>query len=137
MLKVTTLSILLLFVAPQLEAAGSEEGLRQGLVNPGFHDKPAWFKNSFLDLQEDLQEAAEEDKRVILYFHQDGCPYCAKLLNENFSIKKIVDKTQQAFQLVAINIWGDREVTGLSGETTTEKAFAASMKVMYTPTMLF
>ncbi|MEW8524933.1 MAG: thioredoxin fold domain-containing protein [Candidatus Thiodiazotropha endolucinida] len=137
MLKLTILSILLLFAAPQLQAAGSEEGLGQGLVNPGFHDKPAWFKNSFLDLQEDLQEAAEEDKRVILYFHQDGCPYCAKLLNENFSIKAIVDKTQEAFQLVAINIWGDREVTGLSGEATTEKAFAASMKVMYTPTMLF
>ncbi|MBT3017329.1 MAG: thioredoxin fold domain-containing protein [Candidatus Thiodiazotropha sp. (ex Clathrolucina costata)] len=137
MLKLTILSILLLFAVPQSQAAGSEEGLGQGLVNPGFHDKPAWFKNSFLDLQEDLQEAAEEDKRVILYFHQDGCPYCAKLLNENFSIKAIVDKTQEAFQLVAINIWGDREVTGLSGEATTEKAFAASMKVMYTPTMLF
>ncbi|MES9847597.1 MAG: thioredoxin family protein, partial [Candidatus Thiodiazotropha sp.] len=137
MLKLTTLSILLLFAAPQLQAAGDQEGLGQGLVNPGFHDKPAWFKNSFLDLQEDLQEATEEDKRVILYFHQDGCPYCAKLLNENFSIKAIVDKTQEAFQLVAINIWGDREVTGLSGEATTEKAFAASMKVMYTPTMLF
>ncbi|MBT3014032.1 MAG: thioredoxin fold domain-containing protein [Candidatus Thiodiazotropha sp. (ex Lucina aurantia)] len=137
MLKLTILSILLLFAVPQLQAAGDQEGLGQGLVNPGFHDKPAWFKNSFLDLQEDLQEAAEEDKRVILYFHQDGCPYCAKLLNENFSIKAIVDKTQQAFQLVAINIWGDREVAGLSGEATTEKAFAASMKVMYTPTMLF
>jgi thioredoxin-related protein len=137
MLKFTALLILLLLVVTQLQAAGSEDGLGQGLVNPGFHDKPAWFKNSFLDLREDLQEAADEGKRLILYFHQDGCPYCAKLLNENFSIKEIVDKTRQNFQLVAINIWGDREVTGLSGETITEKAFAASMKVMYTPTMLF
>jgi thioredoxin-related protein len=111
--------------------------LGQGLINPGFHDKPAWFKNSFLDLQEDLQEAVDEGKRLILYFHQDGCPYCAKLLDENFSLKEIVDKTQQNFQLVAINIWGDREVTGLLGTATTEKAFAASLKVMYTPTMLF
>jgi thioredoxin-related protein len=137
MLKATSLSLLLLFVMPQLKAAGSEEELGHGLVNPGFHDKPAWFKHSFLDLQEDLQEAVAEGKRLILYFHQDGCPYCAKLLNENFSIKQIVQKTQQHFQLVAINIWGDREVIGLSGEITTEKAFAASMKVMYTPTMLF
>jgi thioredoxin-related protein len=138
MLKVTMLPMmLLLLVATQLQAAGSEEGLGQGLVNPGFHDKPAWFKNSFLDLREDLREASDEGKRLILYFYQDGCPYCAKLLNENFSIKAIVDKTRQNFQLVAINMWGDREVTGLSGETTTEKAFAASMKVMYTPTMLF
>jgi thioredoxin-related protein len=137
MLKVTTLSMLLLLVVPQLKAAGSEGELGQGLVNPGFHEKPTWFKNSFLDLSEDLQEAVDEGKRLILYFHQDGCPYCAKLLNENFSVKKIVQKTRQHFQLVAINIWGDREVTGLSGEETTEKAFAESMKVMYTPTMLF
>jgi thioredoxin-related protein len=137
MMKATTLSILLLLGIAQSHAAESPQGLEKGLVNPGFHDKPAWFKNSFLDLQEDLQEAGEEGKRLILYFHQDGCPYCAKLLNENFSIKEIVEKTQQAFQLVAINIWGDREVSGLDGEPTTEKAFAASMKVMYTPTLLF
>ncbi|PVV07264.1 MAG: thioredoxin [gamma proteobacterium symbiont of Ctena orbiculata] len=137
MMKATTLSILLLFGLSQLHAAESQEGLGKGLVNPGFHDKPAWFKNSFLDLQEDLQEATHEGKRLILYFHQDGCPYCAKLLNENFSIKEIVDKTRQGFQLVAINIWGDREVSGLDGESITEKAFAASMKVMYTPTLLF
>ncbi|MEW8001401.1 MAG: thioredoxin family protein [Candidatus Thiodiazotropha sp.] len=137
MLKRIALSITLLFGASQLQAAGEEKGLDQGMVNPGFHEKPAWFKNSFLDLQEDLQEAADEGKRLVLYFHQDGCPYCAKLLNENFSIKAIVDRTKQAFQLIAINIWGDREVTGLRGESTTEKAFAASMKVMYTPTLLF
>ncbi|MEW8507761.1 MAG: thioredoxin fold domain-containing protein [Candidatus Thiodiazotropha sp.] len=137
MLKSIALSIPLLLVAAQLPAAGEEKGLDHGLVNPGFHEKPAWFKNSFLDLQEDLEEATDEDKRLILYFHQDGCPYCAKLLNENFSIKQIVEKTQQDFQLIAINIWGDREVSGLRGETTTEKAFAASMKVMYTPTLLF
>ncbi|MES9992646.1 MAG: thioredoxin fold domain-containing protein [Candidatus Thiodiazotropha sp.] len=137
MLKLIALSIPLLIATSQLFAAGEEKGLDHGLVNPGFHEKPAWFKSSFLDLQEDLQEATDEGKRLILYFHQDGCPYCAKLLNENFSIKAIVEKTNQAFQLIAINIWGDREVTGLEGETITEKAFAASMKVMYTPTLLF
>jgi thioredoxin-related protein len=137
MLKAIALSIPLLTGTLALEAADSGEGLGHDLVNPGFHEKPDWFKNSFLDLREDLQEATGEGKRLILYFHQDGCPYCAKLLNENFSIKEIVDKTRQGFQLIAINIWGDREVVGLSGESTTEKAFAAAMKVMYTPTLLF
>ncbi len=137
MLKAIALSIPLLTGTLALEAADSGEGLGHDLVNPGFHEKPDWFKNSFLDLREDLQEATGEGKRLILYFHQDGCPYCARLLNENFSIKEIVDKTRQGFQLIAINIWGDREVVGLNGESTTEKAFAAAMKVMYTPTLLF
>jgi thioredoxin-related protein len=118
-------------------AAGKEAGLEAGFVNPGFHDKPDWFKSSFLDLGEDVAEAAESDKRIMLYFHQDGCPYCAKLLNENFTLKTLVDKTRTHFEIIAINIWGDREVTGLQGEATTEKAFAASQKVMYTPTLVF
>ncbi|MCU7948151.1 MAG: thioredoxin fold domain-containing protein [Candidatus Thiodiazotropha sp. (ex Cardiolucina cf. quadrata)] len=137
MLKLTTLLIILAFGTSSPLAAEVEGGLTHGLINPGFHEKPEWFKNSFLDLREDLQEAVAEDKRIILYFHQDGCPYCAKLLNENFAIKAIVEKTQQSFQVIAINIWGDREISGLSGERMTEKSFAAALKVMYTPTLLF
>ena len=127
----------LLALAAPLTAAEPEEGLSTGMVNPGFHEKPAWFKHSFLDLQEDVSEAAEEGKRVLLYFHQDGCPYCAKLLNENFSLKEIVDKTVEGFQVIAINMWGDTEVTDLDGEITTEKQLAEKLKVMYTPTLLF
>ena len=136
MLRLIALLSLLALVAP-LPAQEGEAGLSSGMVNPGFHEKPAWFKHSFLDLREDVNEAAEEGKRVILYFHQDGCPYCAKLLNENFSLKEIVDKTVEGFQLIALNMWGDTEVTDLDGEITTEKQLAEKLKVMYTPTLLF
>jgi thioredoxin-related protein len=34
-------------------------------------------------------------------------------------------------------MWGDREVTDLKGDMTTEKQFAEHYKVMYTPTLLF
>lgn len=134
--RIMLLISLLLMIMPSY-GANESSALEKGLVNPGFHEKPAWFKNSFLDLGEDIEEAAEEGKRVILYFHQDGCPYCAKLLNENFSIKEIVDKTRDDFQLVAINMWGDRDVTGIDGDATTEKALAEKLKVRYTPTMIF
>ncbi len=126
-----------LLLSLHLAAAGKEAVLDGGFVNPGFHEKPDWFKQSFLDLQEDVADAKAEGKRIILYFHQDGCPYCKKLLNENLSQKRLVDKIQRNFEIIAINIWGDREVTGLQGESTTEKALSASLKVMYTPTLLF
>ena len=136
MFRLIALFALIALVCP-LQAEEAEQSLSSGLVNPGFHEKPAWFKHSFLDLQEDVSEAAEEGKRVMLYFHQDGCPYCAKLLNENFSLKQIVDKTVAGFQVIAINMWGDTEVTDLDGEITTEKQLAEKLKVMYTPTLLF
>lgn len=113
------------------------ESLQADLVNPGYHEKPSWFKESFLDLREDIQEATENKKRVLLYFYQDGCPYCAKLLQDNLGQKKIADKTSKHFDVIAINMWGDKEVTDLKGQLTTEKKFSENMKVMYTPTLVF
>ncbi len=107
------------------------------MVNPGYAEKPDWFANSFLDIREDVAEAATAGKRVLLYFYQDGCPYCKKLLDTNFSLKATETMTREHFEVVAINIWGDREVTGFDGELTTEKKFAASLRVMFTPTLLF
>ena len=116
---------------------GHEGGLSEGMVNPGYHDKPAWFKESFLDIREDIGEAAAAGRRVLLYFYQDGCPYCAKLLNDNFGNRAITDKARSGFDVIAINVWGDREVADLSGVATTEKGFAAALRVQYTPTLLF
>lgn len=113
------------------------DSLQQDMVNPGYHEKPAWFKESFLDLRDDVQEATENKKRVLLYFYQDGCPYCAKLLQDNLGQKKLTDKTRKHFDVIAINMWGDKEVTDLNGQQTTEKKFTEQMKVMYTPTLVF
>ncbi len=116
--------------------AKSEGSLEAGMVNPGYEEQPAWFKNSFLDLQGDIEEASEAGKRLMIFFYQDGCPYCAKLLQDNFGQRDIAGKTRSNFDVVSLNIWGDREVT--FGDTTlTEKEFAANLKVMYTPTLIF
>ena len=120
-----------------LQAATPQEELATGLVNPGYHEQPAWFKQSFLDFQDDIDEAAQQEKRVILYFYQDGCPYCAKLLQDNFGQWRIAKKTRLHFDVIALNMWGDREVTWVDGSGAREKLFAARMKVMFTPTMLF
>lgn len=117
--------------------AATPGGLGEELTNPGYQDKPTWFKESFLDIREDVADAADAEKRVILYFYQDGCPYCAKLLNDNFADRAISEQTQKHFDVIAINMWGDREVTDFNGDTVPEKAFAASLKVQFTPTLLF
>lgn len=123
-----------LFLSP---AQASQEGaLEAGMVNPGYEEHPAWFRNSFLDLRDDVREAAAHKRRVLLYFYQDGCPYCKKLLQDNFGQRAIADKTRQYFDVIALNLWGDREVTGLDGKIVTEKEFARQLRVMFTPTLL-
>ncbi len=103
----------------------------------GHTDALPWFKNSFLDLPEDLAEAKKRGKRLILYFHQDGCPYCAKLLRDNFGQREIVLATQRDFDVIGIKLWGDRPVIDFSGHGVSEKEFSANLKVMFTPTLLF
>ena len=116
--------------------AAEESSLEAGMINPGYEEKPDWFKNSFLDIREDVEEATTADKRVMLYFYQDGCPYCAKLLQDNFSQRNIVEKSRKYLDVIAVNMWGDREVTSLDGQAMTEKEFAAALRVMFTPTIL-
>lgn len=121
-------------IAVAADASGQAE--LEALENPGYQPPPDWFKVSFLDIGEDVAEAAAGGKRVLLYFYQDGCPYCAKLLREGFGDPRISETARAGFEAIAINIWGDRDVTGLDGEETTEKAFARTLGVQYTPTLL-
>lgn len=128
---------LLMLLLTQALWAAEEGALEEGFVNPGYVDKPDWFKSSFLDLREDVAEAADADKRVMLYFYQDGCPYCEKLIKTNFSQREIVEKTRENFDVIAINMWGDATVTDLNGEEVSEKAFSRELRVQFTPTLLF
>ncbi len=100
-------------------------------------EKPEWFKESFLEFEADVSEAAAAGRRVMLYFHQDGCPYCARLVEENFADAELKDYILQHFDGITLNLWGDREVVNVAGRAFTEKTFAAALKVQYTPTLVF
>jgi thioredoxin-related protein len=112
-------------------------GAAAQVASPHALDIPAWFTDSFLDFKDEAASAARSGKRLMLYFGQDGCPYCRELLQTNFSQKPIVDKTRANFEAIALNIWGDREVTWIDGQRMTEKAFARFLNVQFTPTLLF
>jgi thiol-disulfide isomerase/thioredoxin len=106
-------------------------------VTPYAIDIPLWFANTFLDLREDIAEATRNGQRLLVYSGQDGCPYCKQLMVTNFSQRSIVEKTRQHFVALAVNMWGDREVTWLDGRVMTEKELARVLKVQFTPTLLF
>ena len=98
---------------------------------------PDWFKVSFMELEDDVAEAAAEGKRLMLLFHQDGCPYCNAFVERNLAQKDIEQKLKSEFDVVEFNMWGDREVVSVDGEVFTEKAFAKALGVQFTPTVIF
>ncbi len=130
--------ILLMGTATPPSVAGESAAPRKGAFIGAKHTEyPDWFKESFLELKADVEEAAETDRRVILMFHQDGCPYCNALVERNLSQKDIETTLRTHFHVIAINMWGDREVVTVDGRTFTEKQFAQAMKVQFTPTLIF
>lgn len=98
---------------------------------------PDWFKDSFLEFADDIDEAAAEGKRLAILFHQDGCPYCNILVERNMAQHDIQQLMKEKFDVVAINMWGARELISVGGKTYTERDFSAALKVQYTPTILF
>ncbi len=97
---------------------------------------PSWFKMSFLDLSEDVAEAARAKRRVVVYFGQDGCSWCKKLM-EDFAKPGIARTMHAHFDAIEVNIWGSKDVTWFDGKVRTEKEFARFLKIHYTPTLLF
>lgn len=108
-----------------------------GITAARAEEPPAWFSETLLELREDVADAAAQGKRVMLYFGQDGCPYCKRLMEVNFRQAAIAAKAQKNLVALAFNIWGDREVRWIDGSVTTEKRLAAQLKVQFTPTILF
>jgi len=126
-MKVFALLIALALAAPARAQAPSPHAI----------DIPRWFTETFLDMREDVREAAAQGKRLMLYFGQDGCPYCTTLMQTNFSQRAISDKARRHFVAIALNLWGDREVVWLDGRRMSEKELGRELRVQFTPTLLF
>src|SRR3569832_623775 len=109
--------ILLLF-SSLAGAADKKEGAFHGAVQTEY---PSWFKASFLNLQDDIAEAKSRNKRVMLLFTQDGCPYCHALVKRNQTQKNNKTTQQKHNDENANNKRGDREVEGFDNRSMTEK----------------
>jgi len=108
-----------------------------GQTAPRVVETPKWFADTFLDFREDVADAARDGKRLMIYFGQDGCPYCKLLMQTTFTETRIADKARRNLVAVALNLWGDREVTWVDGRKMSEKALGRALGVQFTPTLLF
>lgn len=125
--------LLLFYLVPAI----SNEVVPGQSLGAKISETPEWFKESFLEFEEDIAEASAANKRIMIYFHQEACPYCARLVKESFNDPQTEAYMRKHFDAITINLWGDREVVTAGGRQFSEKAFSAALKVQYTPTLLF
>ena len=99
---------------------------------------PDWFKASFLDLREDLDEALEIGKSgIIVYFGQKHCGYCKAIMEENLSKPDVVEYVKRHFDVIGLNVFSIEEITDPEGNTMTVKEYATQEKTHFTPSLLF
>lgn len=100
-------------------------------------EHPDWFKDSFLDLTEDVAEAAEAGKHLVLIMEMEGCPYCHKMIEDNFANAPYRDFIQEHFDVIALNIRGSLMIDVTEDLSLTERELAEHLSVRFTPTVVF
>ena len=99
---------------------------------------PEWFKLSFLDLREDVREVREAGKRgLMVYYGQKYCAYCKQLLETDLEAEDIQAYVRGHFDIIGLDIHGDRMVTDLNGVELPESALAVREKTNFTPSLVF
>jgi thioredoxin-related protein len=99
---------------------------------------PDWFKLSFLNLPEDIDEVRDAGKQgLIVYYGQKYCAYCKQFLDSDLEAEDIQAYAREHFDVIGIDIHGDRTVTNMDGEELTESELAILEETNFTPSVVF
>ena len=97
----------------------------------------SWFLESFLDLRDDLEEAAAAGKRFAVMWELKGCPYSKETHFVNFQDPEIRAFAEANFLILQLNLQGSRAVVDFDGEEIEERKLARKYGVRFSPTFLF
>ena len=99
---------------------------------------PGWFLESFLNLQDDLENAAANGKQgLIVVFSTAGCSYCHRLAEETLKNPLVAERLQRDFDALALEIFSDDFMITPQGEEMAIKTFARQLGADFTPAVYF
>jgi thioredoxin-related protein len=103
-------------------------------------DSANYFFDQFLgDFSEELEVARDEGKQgILIMFEMDECPFCHRMKRQVLNQVEVQDYFKQHFQIYAVDVEGDVEISDFQGQTLKEKQFAfRQFKVRATPVFGF
>lgn len=99
---------------------------------------PAWFKKSFYDLNEDIQEAKQQGKQgLMLFFGTEQCSYCKMFIQKTLADVAIQKQLRANFDVIGIDIFSDVDITDIDGKAYTASQFVYHKKAYFSPTLIF
>lgn len=101
----------------------------------------AWeaFFSPFLgDLRAELADARSAGRKgIVVMYHFDDCPYCARMKAEILSRPEVQQAYARDFVALAVDTRGATTITGADGRSLPEKDYARAQGVRGTPTFDF
>lgn len=129
-------AFVLLISALTSQAMAEDQLPEPELGDNGLHVQP-WFHDGFLELADDLAEAADSGKDLLILIEQAGCPYCREMHNVNLRIPRITEFMKEKFLVVQLDMRGSREAVDMDGNSMEERSLVRQWAVNFTPTMMF
>lgn len=92
---------------------------------------------AFGDFQANLEKAQSEGKEgILVYFHQDQCPFCKQMERRVFTQPIVHDFFHKYFDVYKVNIKGNQDFVGIDGEPVAQSDFAVRHRARATPTLI-
>lgn len=110
--------------------------LAVGLLAPG---AAADFRIQSLDndFPQEIKDAGDNGKLLVIMFHQLGCPYCDKMRTRVFPDAKVDAYYSKNFVMIESNIRGNLDVVSPGGEKLSEVDMAKKYRIRATPVFMF
>lgn len=98
-----------------------------------------FFHDTFGDFHEELAQAREDGKSgILIFFEQDDCPFCYRMLTTVLNQPEVQDFYRAHFNIFRVDTGGDLEISDFGGHKTTQKDFAfRQYQVRATPVFAF
>ena len=99
---------------------------------------PEWFVQGFYDLRGDIEAAGDRGKQgIALFFSAETCLHCVAMARRTFQDEAVVQRFAAQFDVMAIDVFSDVDITDLSGELIRARELSERERATFTPTLLF
>lgn len=105
------------------------------LVPVGYADPPPGY--AFLQYDEALKAARQQNKNIFVYYGRYGCGFCDKTNKESFSDPTLNKTYTEHYVLTYVDAEGGRRLTLPNGERITEMELGARLKAKVTPVFIY
>jgi len=98
----------------------------------------AFFEETFGNFQEELETAADADKKgIFLFFHMSECPFCDRMKATIMTEPDVIKLYKENFLTFQVDIEGSNEVTDFDGTVSTAQDMSEKKyRVRATPVMM-